>query len=188
MKKYNLQLFADGGNGQEQMNTVQSQSNSSVQPSSPVQQPVQIDYERIAGLISGKQAAAEDTVLKSYFKEQGLTREEMQSAIAAFKEQKKASEPDVAALSRQLDKAQAEARSMMLQYEGLKAGLEMGLAAKAVPHILKMADTSSAIKEDGTVDTEKLKESINAVLEDIPELKLHTEEEGRKEGVPDHRN
>ena len=30
------------------------------------------DYDKLASLINGKQSVAEDTVLKSYFKEQGL--------------------------------------------------------------------------------------------------------------------
>lgn len=35
------------------------------------------DYDKLANLINGKQSVTEDTVLKSYFKEQGLSADEM---------------------------------------------------------------------------------------------------------------
>lgn len=58
-----------------------------------------IDYDRIAQILEGKQAATEDSVLKGYFKQQGLSKEEMDQAIATFKQQKAASQPDVNALT-----------------------------------------------------------------------------------------
>lgn len=54
------------------------------------------DYDKLASLITGKQSVTEDTVLKSYFKEQGLSADEMKQAIGAFKEQKAKNTPDFA--------------------------------------------------------------------------------------------
>ena len=38
------------------------------------------DYDKLASLITGKQSVTEDTVLKSYFKEQGLSADEMKDS------------------------------------------------------------------------------------------------------------
>lgn len=61
------------------------------------------DYDKLASLITGKQSVTEDTVLKSYFKEQGLSADEMKEAIGAFKKQKAKNTPDFAKCSRKLN-------------------------------------------------------------------------------------
>lgn len=61
------------------------------------------DYDKLASLINGKQSVAEDTVLKSYFKEQGLSADEMKQAIGAFKEQKAKNTPDIAKIQSDLE-------------------------------------------------------------------------------------
>lgn len=83
-----------------------------------------IDYEKIASLIAGKQTATEDSVLKGYFKQQGLSQEEMAQAINTFKQQKAAQQPDVGALQQQAAqvletaKPQAQGTSGFIQVGG----------------------------------------------------------------------
>lgn len=60
------------------------------------------DYDKLASLIAGKQTVTEDTVLNSYFKQQGLSANEMTQAINAFKETKAKNTPDVSALQSNL--------------------------------------------------------------------------------------
>ena len=60
------------------------------------------DYDKLAGIINGKQRADEETILKNYFKNQGLSSDEMKQAIAAFKEQKAKNTPDVGQLQTNL--------------------------------------------------------------------------------------
>ena len=60
------------------------------------------DYDKLAELINGKQRADEETILKKYFKNQGLSSDEMEQAIAAFKEQKAKNTPDVGQLQTNL--------------------------------------------------------------------------------------
>ena len=50
----------------------------------------EIDYDKIADILDGRQKANEDSVLKGYFKQQGLTGDEVAAAIKAFKDQKAA--------------------------------------------------------------------------------------------------
>ena len=61
----------------------------------------QIDYGKIQQMLDGTLAAKEDTALKAYFKQQGLSQQEVEQAIATFKEQKAANQPNVEALQQQ---------------------------------------------------------------------------------------
>ena len=47
-----------------------------------------IDYDKIQQMLDGTLAAKEDTALKAYFKQQGLSQQEVEQAISAFKQQK----------------------------------------------------------------------------------------------------
>jgi hypothetical protein len=50
--------------------------------------PAAIDYEKLAGIISGKQSVTEKQVLTGYLKQLGLSEEEMKTAADSFKEYK----------------------------------------------------------------------------------------------------
>lgn len=130
-----------------------------------------IDYEKIAQLVAGKQAVAEDSVLKGYFKQQGLSEDEMKQAIAAFKQQKAASQPDVNDLQTQAAQYQAAAQKAQLEQAATMAAVGLGLDAKTIPYVLKMADFGQVTGQDGKINEETLKNALNKVLEDIPALK-----------------
>ena len=131
----------------------------------------EIDYEKIAQLVAGKQAVTEDSVLNGYFKQQGLSGDEMKQAIAAFKQQKAASQPDVGALQSQLAQYQAAAAQAQIQSAATMAAVGLGIDAKTIPYVLKMADMSQVVGQDGKINEETLKNALNKVLEDIPALK-----------------
>lgn len=174
-----LQLFAEppagnAGTG-EQGDTGAASAQQTGQQTEPPKTP-EIDYEKLASVIEGKKAVAEDTVLKNYFKKQGLSREEMENAIGAYKKQKQESEPNPDALQAQVAQAQQLAVSSEIEKEGVLLGVEMGLDVKTIPYVMKLADTSAVVAE-GKVDADKLKEAINKVLEDVPALKSGKKEE-----------
>lgn len=54
----------------------------------------EIDYDKLASIVQGKQSATEDSVLRGYFKQQGLSKEDADKAIADFKEKQKANDPN----------------------------------------------------------------------------------------------
>ena len=136
--------------------------------------PVEIDYDKLAQLISGKQAATEDSLLKGYFKQQGLSQEEMEQAIAAFKQQKAANTPDVGALQTQMTQAQAAAQQAQIQAAATLEAVALGIDAKSIPYILKLADFSQAIGQDGKINNETVNNALKKVLEDVPALKPQT--------------
>ena len=52
--------------------------------------------------------------MRGYFKQQGLSKEQMEQAIAAFKQQQEANQPDVAALQSQVTQAQSATQQAQL--------------------------------------------------------------------------
>ena len=131
----------------------------------------QFDYEKLASLIAGKTSVTEDTVLKSYFKQQGLSQEEMAQAIQAFKAQKAASQPDVGALQSQAAQAQAQARQIQIENAAILVAVGLGIDAKTIPYLIKMTDLSQAVGQDGKVNTETVTNALKKTLEDVPGLK-----------------
>ena len=133
--------------------------------------PPEFDYDKLAQLVAGKQTVTEESVLKGYFKQQGLSKEQMDQAIAAYKQQQAANQPDVAAIQQQAVQAQAAAQQAMLDKEATLAAIGLGLDAKTIPYVLKMADLSQVMGQDGKINEETLKTALNKVLEDVPALK-----------------
>ena len=156
----NQQGAGDGGTQTAQQNQ------NTQQASAPA-----IDYGKIQQMLDGTLAAKEDTALKAYFKQQGLSQQEVEQAIAAFKQQKAANTPDVGAMQIQLTQAQEAAKQAQIQNAAILVAVSMGIDAKTIPYILKMADLSQAVGQDGKVNEENLKAALNKVLEDVPALK-----------------
>lgn len=173
MRKMNLQFFAEPAGGGDPGAGAAPAGTAQQTPAGTGQQAAtpQIDYGKIQQMLEGTLAAKEDTALKAYFKQQGLSEEEMKQAIAAFKQQKAASQPDVSALQTQAAQAQAVAQQAMLEKEATLTAISLGLDAKTIPYVLKMADLSQVSGQDGKINDESLKNAINKVLEDVPALK-----------------
>lgn len=134
------------------------------------------DYDKLASLITGKQTVAEDIVLKSYFKQQGLSADEMKQAIGAFKEQKAKNTPDMSALQNDLTAEKSARLQAEINQSATIEAVKLGVDVNTVPYLLKMADLSNAIDADGKVSTENITNALNKVLEDIPALKPKADE------------
>lgn len=167
LKAMNLQMYADPA-------PAPAPSPTPAPNPTPTPAPVEIDYDKLAQLISGKQAATEDSLLKGYFKQQGLSQEEMEQAIAAFKQQKAANTPDVGALQTQMTQAQAAAQQAQIQAAATLEAVALGIDAKSIPYILKLADFSQAVGQDGKINNETVNNALKKVLEDVPALKPQT--------------
>ena len=96
-----LQIFAEPPQPPEQ--------NPANPPQAPEGQSVPaFDYDKLANLIAGKQSVTEESVLKGYFKQQGLSKEQMEQAITAFKQQQADKQPDVAGMQNQITETQKQ--------------------------------------------------------------------------------
>ena len=134
-----------------------------------------IDYAKIQEMIDGRNAKTEDSILKSYFEKQGLSKEEMESAINTFKTQK-ANQAN--AQNKELSDTQASLQKMQLENQRLKVEKkaydfvdELNVDNKTMPYILKMADLSKCIDKDGNVLEDSLKTALEKVITDVPGLK-----------------
>lgn len=133
------------------------------------------DYDKLASLITGKQSVTEDTVLKSYFKEQGLSADEMKQAIGAFKEQKAKNTPDFAKMQSDLENSNKAKLLAEIEKSAALEAVKQGVDVASIQYVLKMADFS-AVSVDGKINTEKLTEAVKKVLDDIPALKAKANE------------
>ena len=170
----NLQIFAegtgDGGNAQAGTEPNGTQAGTQSQGTSTAE----IDYTKIQQMLEGTLKAKEETALKAYFKQQGLSQEEAEQAMAAFRAEKAKNAPDVGAIQSQLVQAQEEAKKAKIEASATTVAASLGVSTKTIPYIIKMADFSTAIGDDGKINTEAVTTAINKVLEDIPELKPKT--------------
>ena len=166
---FNLQFFADdpAASAENQTGTGTGK-----------QETPSFDYDKLASLIAGKQTVTEESVLKGYFKQQGLSKEQMEQAIAAFKKQQAESQPDVAGMQGQITEAQNQlasaqkaAQQAQIQSAATLMAVSLGVDTKTVPYVLKMADLSQVLGQDGKINDEALKNAVNKVLEDVPALK-----------------
>ena len=130
-----------------------------------------IDYDKIQQMLNGTLAAKEDTALKAYFKQQGLSQEELEQAVATFKQQKAANQPDVTALKSELDTYKQQVLMDEIDKSALYEVLSLGVDIKTAPYVIKMADLTGAIGQDGNINLEAVKKAVEKVLEDIPGLK-----------------
>ena len=168
LMKLDLQHFAEPAGGTEPPAGGQQQTQT---PPAQQTQELAIDYEKLAQIVQGKQSVAEDSALRGYLKQQGLSKEQMDQAIATYKQQQAANQPDVGALQAQAAQAQAAAQQAQIQAAATIAAVGLGIDAKTIPYVLKMADLSQVMGEDGEINDEALKTALNKVLEDVPALK-----------------
>lgn len=169
----------DGEQTNQQQSNQSQRTNQTAQQTNQqqVNQSVEIDYDKIASLVTGKQQVAEDTVLKNYFKQQGLSQEEATKAINLFKAEKAKNQPDVIAMQTELDEYKKAAQTANIQQKATLEAIAQGLDTKTIPYVLKMADFSNAVDANGTLNEENIKAAIAKVVEDIPALKPTAQEQ-----------
>lgn len=138
-----------------------------------------IDYNKIQAIIDGRNAKTEDSVLKDYFAKQDLSANEIQEAIAAYKNSKAqeqiAKANEVQNLQNQVQALQSQITKNNLNQLATDCALELGIDAKKISPILRMVDMSK-IDLNSDKAKELMTNAINEVLEVLPELKPQTAE------------
>ena len=134
-----------------------------------------IDYDKIQKIIDGRNEKTEDSILKSYFQKQGLSEEEMVSAINNFKvqkaEQSKMQDENVINLQNQNAKLQSQVLKMKIEQSATQDALTLGIDAKTIPYLIKLADMSNVTNANGEINNDEITKALNKVLEDLPQLK-----------------
>jgi hypothetical protein len=134
-----------------------------------------VDYAKIQEMIDGRNAKTEDSILKSYFQKQGLSAEEMESAINTFKAQR---ESQATQQNKELSDTQNSLKTEQLKNQKLQISLkaysfvdELNIDNKTMPYLLKMVDFSNCVDKEGKVNDETLKQALQKVIDDVPGLK-----------------
>lgn len=92
MRRFNLQLFADGG--EEGTGTTGTERHETG-----------YSFEQAEEIATARAERATKAALQSYFRQQGMTEEEAQEAFKDYKNKKEAQKPDIAAVTKERDEA-----------------------------------------------------------------------------------
>lgn len=166
--KLNLQLFAnpgDGGEGDEANNAQQTNTSTAVN----------IDYNKIEEMLNKKNSSQENSFLRGYLKEQGLTGDELNQAVATFKQQKQQAAAQAQQEQENMRLENARLKAQILDGEintklSTLAGAE-GVSADKIPFLAKMIDRDGLVDDKGQIIENKLKETMNNVLKAFPDFK-----------------
>lgn len=156
-------------NSNQNAQSTTGQNNNANQPTNT------IDYNKIQEMIDGRNAKTEDSVLKSYFQKQGLSVEEMESAINAFKTQKanqaNAQNKELSEVQASLKQKELENQRLRIEKKAYDFVDDLNIDNKTMPYLLKMADLSNCVDKEGKVLDDTLKSVLEQVITDIPGLK-----------------
>ena len=150
--------------------TPQPQAQATQQVTAP-----EIDYGKIEAMINKGSQQKENAILKSYFEQQGMTEDEVKSAVAEYRanKQKQADEQKNAYANMQAENEQLKAQILQsnINAKATDIGLDMGVDKNAVAYLIKMADLSKAVNEKNEISEDAIKNAFEEVLKNVPALK-----------------
>lgn len=148
--------------------------NTQAQATQQTQAP-EIDYGKIEAMINKGTQQKENAILKSFFEQQGMTEDEVKTAITTYKAEqgKKAEEQKNAYATMQAENEQLKAQILQsnINAKATDIGLDMGVDKNAVAYLIKMADLSKAVNEKNEISEEAIKNAFEEVLKNVPALK-----------------
>lgn len=147
-----------------------------------------IDYDKIQSMIDKGVQQKENAILKSYFEQQGMSEDEIKTAIGDYKAKKQTQAQEQANATTQLQERnkalQAQLTQELLNKQAFNDCLDLGVDKNTIPYVIKSADFKDAIDEKGEVKADKVREIIEKVLEDVPAFKgTPKDDKGFKVGV-----
>lgn len=161
----NLQLFAEPGEPGGAEGEPGGQSGSTAP---------QIDYDKLAEVVEGRAKVAGDTALKNYFKEQGLTKEQCDNAIAAYKKAEEYKQKQKAEeYQRVIDENKAYKKAEALKAvknTAKEVAKELNVRDDRFDKLFKLSDTSKFAKDDGKIDKDAIKAEFEEQLKELPEF------------------
>ena len=154
-------------------NTQVTQTQATQQTTAP-----EIDYGKIEAMINKGTQQKENAILKSFFEQQGMTEDEVKTAISSYKAEqgKKAEEQKIAYANMQAENEQLKAQILQnnINAKATDIGLDMGVDKNAVAYLIKMADLSKVVNEKNEISEEAIKNAFEEVLKNVPALKAST--------------
>ena len=147
-----------------------------------------VDYDKIQAMIDKGTTQKENAILKSYFEQQGMSEDDVKSAISDWKSRKQTqaqAQTDSFNKLQESNKALQERLTQeLLNKQAFSDCLDLGIDKNTIPHVIKCADFTDAINENGEVNAEKVRASVEQVLKDVPAFKHSAnEKQGFKVGI-----
>ena len=147
-----------------------------------------VDYDKIQAMIDKGTTQKENAILKSYFEQQGMSEDDVKSAISDWKSRKQTqaqAQTDSFNKLQESNKALQERLTQeLLNKQAFNDCLDLGIDKNTIPHVIKCADFTDAINEKGEVNAEKVRASVEQVLKDVPAFKNSAnEKQGFKVGI-----
>ena len=147
-----------------------------------------VDYDKIQAMIDKGTTQKENAILKSYFEQQGMSEDDVKSAISDWKSRKQTqaqAQTDSFNKLQESNKALQERLTQeLLNKQAFNDCLDLGIDKNTIPHVIKCADFTDAINEKGEVNAEKVRASVEQVLKDVPAFKSSaSEKQGFKVGI-----
>jgi hypothetical protein len=159
LKKMNLQLLADTPDGQGSVETVETNTESKAEEVKFTPEQLS-EIDRIA---SERSQRAQNSALKSYFEQQGLSQEQAEKALASYKEEQKKNDPAI--VVKEMETKVKTANRRVVETEAKIAALELGARTDRIDSILKLAELPDE------PDAEATKKAIEKVMSSYPEWK-----------------
>lgn len=133
------------------------------------------NYDEIFSKLDAILDKRSEGLAKSALKDNGIEENEIAEIVKAYKEQKaaKATEQQTALSDAQKTIAdlQKQIADRAIDDAFSAAALDLGVDAKQLPYVARLASKDDVLGADGKPDAEKVKAAINKVLEDVPALK-----------------
>ena len=147
-----------------------------------------IDYDKIQSMIDKGVQQKENAILKSYFEQQGMSEDEVKAAIGDWKSKKQTQAKEQTDSINQLTESnkalQARLTQELLNKQAFNDCLDLGVDRATIPHVIKCAEFNDCLDDKGEVKADKVRETIEKVLADVPAFKgTAKDDKGFKVGV-----
>lgn len=110
-----------------------------------------MNFAQIEEFANARAERATKAALKDYFSKQGMSEDEVNSAIEAYKAQRKAAAPDINKIAKERDEARAEVTRMknhgLMRDEGIKPAFLDFIHFEVSKHVTDKKDFKTALKE-----------------------------------------
>ena len=179
----------DNNNTAMQDNNTQAQGgNSAINTQASNDGKSVIDYDKIQSMIDKGVQQKENAILKSYFEQQGMSEDEIKTAIGDYKSKKQTQAQEQAGELTKLQNANTELQSRLtnelLSKQAFNDCLDLGVDKNTIPYVIKSADFKDAIDDKGEIKADKVREAVEQVLKDVPAFKgTSNDDKGIKFGV-----
>ena len=179
----------DNNNTAMQDNNTQAQGgNSAINTQTSNDGKSVIDYDKIQSMIDKGVQQKENAILKSYFEQQGMSEDEIKTAIGDYKSKKQtqaqAQAGELAKLQNANTELQSRLTNALLSKQAFNDCLDLGVDKNTIPYVIKSADFKDAIDDKGEIKADKVREAVEQVLKDVPAFKgTSNDDKGIKFGV-----